>query len=50
MLLVLVAFTIGSLALPVLVRAWGPRAFFFAAAVSFGAFVYTAALSPRVLA
>ena len=50
MLLVLVAFTIGSLALPVLVRAWGPRAFFFAAAVSFGAFVYPAALSPRVLA
>ena len=50
MLLVLVAFTLGSLVLPVLVRAWGQRAFFFAAAVSFGAFVYTAALSPRVLA
>ncbi|WP_300594859.1 proton-conducting transporter membrane subunit, partial [Microbacterium sp.] len=50
MLLVLVAFTIGSLALPLLVRAWGPRAFFGAAAVSFAAFLYTAALSPRVLA
>jgi multicomponent Na+:H+ antiporter subunit A len=50
MLLVLVAFTAASLLLPVLVRTWGPRAFFVAAAVSLAAFVHSAAQTPRVLA
>lgn len=50
MLLVLVAFAAGSLLLPLLVRAWGPRAFFVAAAIAFAAFVQTAWQTPRVVA
>ncbi len=50
MLLLLAVFTAASLVLPWVVSRLGPRAFLLAALVQLGAFIYTAAQAPRVLA
>lgn len=50
MLLLLAAFAVVPLALPWLVGRIGPRAFFVAALVPLAGFLYSAALTPRILA
>lgn len=49
MLMLLAVFLLGSILLPLLIRAWGSRAFSVAALIPLAAFVHAAILTPNVL-